>query len=190
MSETFRRRWSPKGDHLVSSALAPAAWMPSSVVTIGSPLSLATMDYGGWHPGKSLGEVTRVRTRTATKQLYSFDPHMLDTPKAHVETFKGSLQYQGPVLWNSLAADQRQLTSTWFGIEALSGSFGAFRWGYLNPASVESGSKALSAYSCERGRIKEPTSSRLHQRKSGEAEERAPGRNQTVDDQHKCDHGR
>ncbi|KAI8480820.1 hypothetical protein Bbelb_414550 [Branchiostoma belcheri] len=47
-----------------------------------------------------------------TKQLYSFDPHMLDTPKAHVESFKGSLQYQGPVLWNSLAADQRQLTAT------------------------------------------------------------------------------
>ncbi|KAI8479169.1 hypothetical protein Bbelb_430920 [Branchiostoma belcheri] len=40
--------------------------------------------------------VLRVRTRTATKQLYSFDPHMLDTPKAHVESFKGSLQYQGP----------------------------------------------------------------------------------------------
>ncbi|KAI8495362.1 hypothetical protein Bbelb_268170 [Branchiostoma belcheri] len=33
-------------------------------------------------------------------QLYSFDPHMLDTPKAHVETFKGSLQYQawGPAM--------------------------------------------------------------------------------------------
>ncbi|KAI8494077.1 hypothetical protein Bbelb_284240 [Branchiostoma belcheri] len=45
-------------------------------------------------------------------QLYSFDPHMLDTPKAHVESFKGSLQYQGPVLWNCLAADQRKLTST------------------------------------------------------------------------------
>ncbi|XP_019615686.1 PREDICTED: gamma-crystallin M1-1-like [Branchiostoma belcheri] len=56
--------------------------------------------------------VFRVRTRTATKQFYSFDPHMLDTPKAHVESFKGSLQYQGPVLWNSLAADQRKLTST------------------------------------------------------------------------------
>ncbi|KAI8485841.1 hypothetical protein Bbelb_363930 [Branchiostoma belcheri] len=54
----------------------------------------------------------RVRTRTATKQLYSFDPHMLDTPKAHVESFKGSLQYQGPVLWNCLAADQRQLIAT------------------------------------------------------------------------------
>ncbi|KAI8507151.1 cytoplasmic pattern recognition receptor signaling pathway in response to virus [Branchiostoma belcheri] len=56
--------------------------------------------------------VLRVRTRTATKQLYSFDPHMLDTPKAHVESFKGSLQYQGPVLWNCLAADQRQLIAT------------------------------------------------------------------------------
>ncbi|KAI8505586.1 ATP-dependent RNA helicase tdrd9 [Branchiostoma belcheri] len=52
--------------------------------------------------------VLRVRTRTATKQLYGFDPHMLDTPKAHVESFKGSLQYQGPVLWNCLAADQRK----------------------------------------------------------------------------------
>ncbi|KAI8509165.1 hypothetical protein Bbelb_130130 [Branchiostoma belcheri] len=56
--------------------------------------------------------VLRVRTRTATKQLFSFDPHMLDTPKAHVESFKGSLQYQGPVRWNCLAADQRKLTST------------------------------------------------------------------------------
>ncbi|KAI8515175.1 hypothetical protein Bbelb_077660 [Branchiostoma belcheri] len=46
--------------------------------------------------------VLRVCTHTATKQLYSFDPHMLDTPKAHVETFKGSLQYQGPVLWTVL----------------------------------------------------------------------------------------
>ncbi|KAI8483114.1 hypothetical protein Bbelb_391330 [Branchiostoma belcheri] len=63
--------------------------------------------------GKLQKMVLRVRTRTATKQLYSFDPHMLDTHKAHVESFKGSLQYQGPVLWNCLAADQRQLiTST------------------------------------------------------------------------------
>ncbi|KAI8483133.1 hypothetical protein Bbelb_391520 [Branchiostoma belcheri] len=48
----------------------------------------------------------------AQRKLYRFDPHMLDTPKAHVETFKGSLHYQGPVLWNSLAADQRQLASS------------------------------------------------------------------------------
>ncbi|KAI8491355.1 hypothetical protein Bbelb_309880 [Branchiostoma belcheri] len=47
--------------------------------------------------GRKASKMLRVRTRTATKQLYSFDPHMLDTPKAHVESFKGSLQYQGPV---------------------------------------------------------------------------------------------
>ncbi|KAI8518831.1 hypothetical protein Bbelb_020880 [Branchiostoma belcheri] len=41
--------------------------------------------------------VLRVRTHAATKQLYIFDPHMLDTPKAHVETFKGSLQSCGTV---------------------------------------------------------------------------------------------
>ncbi|KAI8516468.1 hypothetical protein Bbelb_050490 [Branchiostoma belcheri] len=54
----------------------------------------------------------RVRTRTAMKQLLSFDPYMLDTPKANLETFKGSLQYQGPLVWNRLAVDKRQITST------------------------------------------------------------------------------
>ncbi|KAI8490529.1 hypothetical protein Bbelb_317970, partial [Branchiostoma belcheri] len=36
----------------------------------------------------------RVRTRTAMKQLLSFDPYMLDTPKANLETFKGKILYE------------------------------------------------------------------------------------------------
>ncbi|XP_019622064.1 PREDICTED: LOW QUALITY PROTEIN: uncharacterized protein LOC109468248 [Branchiostoma belcheri] len=46
--------------------------------------------FGGYiPPPDELGCVLRVRTRTATKQLYSFDPHMLDTPKAHGGIFQG-----------------------------------------------------------------------------------------------------
>ncbi|KAI8492300.1 Arachidonate 5-lipoxygenase [Branchiostoma belcheri] len=41
---------------------ASAAWVPSSVATAGSLLSLATVDYGGWHPGQSLGVTNMAMT--------------------------------------------------------------------------------------------------------------------------------
>ena len=51
------------------------------------------------------------RTRYATKQLSEWDPHMLNVPKAHVQSFRGCLQFQGPTLWNELSAVQRQQTT-------------------------------------------------------------------------------
>ncbi|KAI8486295.1 hypothetical protein Bbelb_360110 [Branchiostoma belcheri] len=41
-------------EFLSSVELQQPGRMPSSIVTAGSILSLATMDYEGWHPGQSL----------------------------------------------------------------------------------------------------------------------------------------
>ncbi|KAI8513840.1 hypothetical protein Bbelb_081640 [Branchiostoma belcheri] len=49
------------------------------------------------------------RTRLAVNQLANWDPHMLVVPPANINAYKGSLQYQGPVLWNQLTIEQRKL---------------------------------------------------------------------------------
>ncbi|KAI8500381.1 hypothetical protein Bbelb_219470 [Branchiostoma belcheri] len=57
---------SPEPSHhrTVMSEKTLAAWVPSSEDTTGSVLSPATMDYGGWQPGQSLGGDSDVKFST------------------------------------------------------------------------------------------------------------------------------
>ncbi|CAH1230673.1 VKORC1L1 [Branchiostoma lanceolatum] len=62
--------------------------------------------------------VLKVRTRAAAKQLADWDPHLLTIPQSNVQSFKGSLQFQGPTLWNELSIDRRRLTGVVPGMSA------------------------------------------------------------------------